>query len=274
MTKNKLSEKEKKKLTSFLNNINKSKDLSLTEKRGEVVDNLIHNNANRGGEPSNNSPIESNMEMDKLGFMWKMVNDFKQQPAQGNQGNNKDSGLIELQKMKLMKELFSQQQQPQQQSATIYNVLGKMVESADRRADHFASMLYNEMRGGQGQTQPDPMEKFMKGVEFTERRMGNNRTQTKDEMHYGIEKKKLEIQEFARRDLLDREERSNIREDAKGQRFMDIGGAVLDKVIGDNLSTFVGDMFSIKDKGGGKGKGKKAPTSAQQDYDLSVLDEL
>ena len=74
--------------------------------------------------------------------------------------------------------------------------------------------------------------------------------------------------------MVDREERGVIREDKKSERFMNIGETVLDKVIGKGLGNLVNDLMSVKGSGEDKGsKGGKAPTSAQQDFDPSLLDD-
>ena len=177
-------------------------------------------------------------------------------PQQGNQGQSNNK-IYEMLMASILKQSNSGN------SEIIANLLNNVFQQN--------ANLMNMMNRPSGQPQTDKMDVFMKGVDFTERRMGDKRERSKDEMEFDLKRKELEIQEYGRRDMLDREERQMIREDAKGARVMDVASTVLDKVVGDGLGQLVGDLMSVKNKKGGRrGRASKPPV---QSYDASLLDE-
>ena len=214
-----------------------------------------------------NQPINNNNDLIKL--MNTIV------PIGQDNGNNNNT-LGELQRMKLMKDLFfNTQPQGKNSESNMIKFMGMMQQQSSenlRLIMENSNIKFNQLAQMFGGKQEDPMSKFMEGVKFTREQLGDNRAKTKDEMDFGLRSKELDLKDYARRDLLDREERNMDRENAKGQRFMEIGGVVLDKVIGQGLGTLVGDlMSSIKN---GKGSKTKASNNAKENFDHSLLDEL
>jgi len=201
-----------------------------------------------------------------------------------NQGNN--GGLLgDVAKFKLMRDMFAPQQQGGSNSKDIAMMkmlseqnrmmaqqqmknMELIIENSNIKFAQFARMM-------SGNEQEDPRKVMMEGFQLYRDITGDKCEKSKDEMHYDIEKKKLELQEYARRDGLDREERSVIRDDQKSQRFMDIGGVVLDKVIGNGLGALMNDLMNVKNKSGNQKGETSAPVKQDsRNFDVSLLDEL
>ena len=202
-----------------------------------------------------------------------------------NANNGRDANNITIPQLGQLG-AFMKAINPNQQSGDVIRMMALMMQQNQQNMEirrqqdqqnaelqrENSEMRFSQMVQAFGGNKGDPKKEMIETASFIRQLQGDQRTKNKDEMHYDIEKRKLDLQEYARRDMLDREERQVVRDDVKSQRIMDIGGVVLDKVIGNNLSQFIGDMVNVKGEGGGKGK--KAPTSARQDFDPSLLDEL
>jgi len=190
-----------------------------------------------------------------------------------NQGNNKDSGLIELQKMKLMKELFSPQpqQKPESMNNALVNTFGEMYKSLTQQNQQYLVMAINEMKSGQGQPQIDPEDRLMKHYEFFRNVTGDQRQKSDIEMKYGLEREKLVLAEQSRQDMLNREERAIEREDKKSERILGMGGVVLEKILGNGVGALINDVMVAKGgKGKRRGRAKQTPNAV---YAPSLLDE-
>ena len=118
-----------------------------------------------------------------------------------------------------------------------------------------------------------PEEKILSNFQLFRELTGEKRERSKDEMEYDIKRKELELQEMARRDMLDREERQQVREEQKSERIMETASSVLDKVIGNGIGHLVKDVMSVKSDTG-KRRGRGGSVEDMEDFDPSLLDNL
>ncbi|KKN19008.1 hypothetical protein LCGC14_0949950 [marine sediment metagenome] len=219
---------------------------------------------------------ENPNEVDKL---LDMVKNMPNNQGGNNGGNN--NLLSKLQEMKLMKDIFNPQQQQGGNNAMIkmmsdqnrmmqetnMAVMKQMMENSNIKFNHVAQLI-------SGNNHQDPEERLMKSINLVKEIQGEHRERTATELDYDLKRQELIIREQSRQDLLSREERQIIRDDKKSEQFMNIGGVVLDKIVGDNLSTFIGDLMgSGKNIKGRKRRGRTDITK-DDDWDPSLLDDL
>ena len=241
--------------------LKKNSGLERTHNTKEQFDSLLGVNEARQHTP--NTPS-----IDPLQFINRIV------PMA--QGNNNDLNQVKTM-MEIFKMMQQQQQQPQHNRTDdsaiklMGTMMGTMFQSLSEQNQNYLSLAIQQMRSSQGQPQEDPRKIMMDGFNLYKDMSGDNRARTKDEMDFDLRKKELELKEYSRRDMLDREERQVVREDAKSQRFMNIGETVLNKVIGDGLGNLMSDFMSLRGNKGDKGKQSSVP--ARKQFDPSLLDE-
>lgn len=252
---------------------------------------------------------KSNNNLGQLFLMMSMANMFAQQPQQtqiGNNGNPNQQPTPAI-NAEMIKSLYTElqkvmesQSKPQFDPMTLLMIDAIKKSNANNGAasnqnieillDKFNQMMQNNQTQTMAMLMERSNEKFEKGMEMIasalhrekpEEKMmnyfglfrelaGDRREKTKDEMEYDLKRKEMELQEFARRDMLDREEREKEREEMKSQRMMDTAGVVLDKVIGNGIGHLVKDVMSVR----GKGDKQKNTGFSQEEIDPSLLDDL
>jgi len=221
------------------------------------------------GTPLQNQPIN----MDSVKAIYDELKNVIQQQQQQTQ-------KIDPVTLMMMQQISKSSNQPQnsQNLEVIFDKLNTMQNNNQAQQMNMIMQQNSErferaMEGIAGMISRErPEDKLMKNFQFFREISGDRRERSKHEMDFDIRKKEIELKEYARRDMLDREERSKEREDAKGQRIMDTAGIVLDKVIGNGLGALMGDFMSLK--GGKKGKGKGTPTAPRENFDADLLDDL
>ena len=253
---------------------------------------------------------QSNNNMGQLFLMMSMANMFaQQQPQQQNTSSGTSTQANPAINAELIKSLYQELQNvmSQQQKLQIDPVTLMMINAINKSnqnqgsasnqnievlLDKFNNMMQNNQQQQMAMLMQQSNDRFERGMEMIasalhrekpEEKILNNfqlfreltgekRERSKDEMTYDIEKRKLELQEMARRDMLDREERQQVREEQKSSHILETASSVLDKVIGNGLGNLVKDVMSVKSEGG-KRRGRGG-VEELQDFDSSLLDDL
>ena len=138
-------------------------------------------------------------------------------------------------------------------------LLEMMKQNMELQNQRVISMIPNEA----------PEERVMRNFGFFKDIMGDKRERTDSEMDFSLRKQQMLLDEQQRMDMLDREERAQAREDAKGDRTLSLINTVADKVIGNGLGQLVGDLVSARGKGG-----KKTAPPDVEEFDASILDDF
>lgn len=242
--------------------------------------------------------------MGQLFFMMSMANLFagnQQQNGSNNKNNNQNPNLS----MDMIKGLYNEFQsviKQQQQPAidpTLMLVLKMMQQNQNQKPnndngniamliDKFNTMINNNQSQQMSMLMQQSNDKFERGMELIagalnrekpEDRMyksfelfrnlqGDSRAKSKDEMVFDIENKKLDIEKDKHVDILNREERQIVREDAKSGRLLDTAETILNKVVGQSIGALVSDIANAR---GGK---KNVSASGKKGFDATLLDEL
>ena len=242
--------------------------------------------------------------MGQLFFMMSMANLFagnQQQNGSNNKNNNQNPNLS----MDMIKGLYNEFQsviKQQQQPAidpTLMLVLKMMQQNQNQKPnndngniamliDKFNTMINNNQSQQMSMLMQQSNDKFERGMELIagalnrekpEDRMyksfelfrnlqGDSRAKSKDEMVFDIENKKLDIEKDKHVDILNREERQIVREDAKSGRLLDTAEIILNKVVGQSIGALVSDISNAR---GGK---KNVSASGKKGFDATLLDEL
>lgn len=242
--------------------------------------------------------------MGQLFFMMSMANLFagnQQQNGSNNKNNNQNPNLS----MDMIKGLYNEFQsviKQQQQPAidpTLMLVLKMMQQNQNQKPnndngniamliDKFNTMINNNQSQQMSMLMQQSNDKFERGMELIagalnrekpEDRMyksfelfrnlqGDSRAKSKDEMVFDIENKKLDIEKDKHVDILNREERQIVREDAKSGRLLDTAETILNKVVGQSIGALVSDISNAR---GGK---KNVSASGKKGFDATLLDEL
>ncbi|MFW9881932.1 MAG: hypothetical protein ACFFG0_53390, partial [Candidatus Thorarchaeota archaeon] len=119
----------------------------------------------------------------------------------------------------------------------------------------------------------NPEDRLMASFKMFKEMQGEQRQMTEAEMGYNLKKHELTLQDYARRDMLDREEREKDREDAKSDRTMATVNTFIDKVVGNGVGHLLKDIMSVKNQNNGDRRGR-ANENTNQSYDPSLLDDL
>ena len=270
----KLNKKEVKELKRFLMTKNKKK-LSKTAERGDALNKLISEKVSREEtEPTQESPMQ--VELDKAKFLADIYQSFQQTPQynQGNQGNNNQMSFrdfIELAKT------YNKNNNGGGKNSDFIKFMDMMLQSQNKNMELMMQNFdqkFGYMIQNRGQPQESPRDNLREDLKFFRELSGDKRVRTKDEMEFGLRREELILKNQERGDMLDREERAIMREDKKSERILDIGGVVLNKVIGNNLGSLVNDLM-------GSGKNIKARKRRgrtnipkDDDFDVSLLDDL
>lgn len=227
-----------------------------------MMDILTKNTQNTQNTNQNNSPNNNNQfnQLNQLKMFMELAQ-LVSPPQQNNQQNNGRADNMLLAYLLKQKESGN--------ANGIVPLITQLMQMSEKANNYRMEALMSRL-GGNSQATEDPEAKLMKSFQFFRDITGDKRQRSQQEMDYDLKKKEIELKEFARRDMLDREERSKEREDAKGERIMNTAGIVLDKVIGNGLGALMGDLMSLK---GGK-KGKKISTAPRTDFDAELLDDL
>ncbi len=246
-----------------------------------IKDGTIDINSLIGNNGGVNQPVGSTLPFMKMLDVLNMA----QNNNNGN-NNNPNNQFTQLKQMLELMQLMNQQQQPrgndnmlmayllkQKESNNVLPMLTQMMQLTEKAQNYRMEALMSQLNSGQ--PQENPMNIFMKGIDFSDKRTGDARAKTKDEMDYDLRRHEIVVKEQGRLDMLNREERQIERDDKKSKSILDIGGVVLDKIVGDNLSTFVGDLFSMSSKSNNpsrrRGRKQKEP---EEKFDVSFLDDL
>ncbi|MCP4762572.1 MAG: hypothetical protein GY870_12400 [archaeon] len=220
-------------------------------------------------------------------------------PVQPNQANNAE--MIKSIYQELQNVMNQQQQKPTIDPMTLMMMqsINKSNQSQNNGGqnievllDKFNTMMQNNQTNQMAMIMQSQNDKFERGMEMIagalhrdrpEEKILNNfqlfreltgdkREKNVHEMEYDLKKQELGFKEAARRDMLDREERAQVRDGEKSNRIMDTASTVLDKVIGNGLGQLVGDLMSAKKPKAaqlGRAEGQQS-----QDFDSSLLDDL
>ena len=279
----KLNKKEIKALKRLIMTKNKKEKLSKTARRGDAMNKILNDKASRDGDPNTEPTQELQIELDKARFLADIYKSFQQTPQynQGNQGNNSQMSFkdfLELAKTfnkssnggggntgnTVMLKMMSEQNRMTQQATM--EVFKQMIENSNIKFNQMAQMI-------SGGRDSNPMELFMRGIDFSDKRMGDKRARTTAEMEHDLKREELLIKEKARQDLLSREEREIIRDDKKSERILDIGGVFLEKVMGNGVGALINDVMGAKNTNGVRKKKRRGRVS-DGEMDLSLLDDL
>lgn len=255
-----------------------------------------------GGQKSNNN-------MGQLFLMMSMANMFAQQPSQPQPQKTPNGNYIPNQQQSINPDMIRAMWQElqnvmQSQQKPPFDPIQLLMIDAIKKSntpqtnqnievllDKFNTMLNNNQaqeiarilerqnekweRGmqviAQAINRDSPEEKLWSNFKMFKEMQGEQRQMSKDEMEYNLRKKEIELKDFERRDMLDREERSKELDNARSDRIMQTANIVLDKVIGNGLGSFVKDVMSVK--GDGKRRGRDSNPESR-DYDPSLLDDL
>ncbi len=235
-----------------------------------------------GGNGGVNQPIASDNQLFS-------IMDVLNKSLQANNGNqqqnqpNMNADIIKALYTELQKVMNQQQQKGNDNMLLAYllkqkesgnsDVLTTMLGHLFQQNANFQNALMN-LQFNSNQPQQDPQDKLMKNFNFFRKVTGDNRAKNEKEMDYSLRKDEMVLKEQSRQDLMNREERAIIRDDKKSEMILNMGSNVLNKIVGDNLSTFVGDMFNVSSKKGkGKRRGRRTETESEP-FDPSLLDEL
>lgn len=252
---------------------------------------------------------QSNSNLGQLFLMMSMANMFAQQPQQqatASGSSTQPNPAINAEMIKTLyqelQNVMNQQQKPQIDPVTLMmiNAINKSNQNQGTASnqnieillDKFNSMMQNNQQQQMAMLMQQSNDKFERGMEMIASALhrekpeekilsnfqlfreltGEKRERSRDEMDYDIKKREIELQEMARRDMLDREERQQVREEQKSSRIMETASTVLEKVIGNGLGNLVKDVMSVKgDTGKRRGRGSIEDTT---DFDSSLLDNL
>ena len=240
-----------------------------------------NNNQNNNGNANNQNNLnQPNVNADIIkaiyGELQKVMNKQNQQSQkqaidpltlvmmQSINNSNKNQGIKSDNTVEVLLDKFSGMMQNNQ--AQQMNVIMQQNNDKWERSMEMIASAFNREK---------PDERFMNTFKMFREITGDQRQKSDNELSFDLKKQELILKEQSRQDMLNREERQTQREDAKSGRILDIGGVVLDKVIGNGLGNLVGDLMSAK-KGSDKTKKRRGRAEIPQDddFDPSLLDDL
>ena len=224
-------------------------------------------------------PREAPNETEKL---LEMVKNMPNNQGGNNGGNN--NILSQMKDIAYLRDFFNPKQQGDNTSMlgiindnniSARQQQDKHMELMMQKSDDRMMFMMQQLNQSKGQPQENPRDNMRADLKFFREISGDKHQRTKDELEYSLKEKELSLKERSREDILNREERQIIRDDKKSQSILDIGGVVLNKVMGDGVGALINDVMSA-----GKGEGykhkkkRRGRASAEEEMDLTLLDDL
>ena len=231
--------------------------------------NLFAGNQQQSGNNSNNTNQNPNLSMDMIKGLY---NEFQSVIKQQQQPAIDPTLMLVL---KMMQQ--NQNQKPNNDNGNIAMLIDKFNTMINNNQSQQMSMLMQQsndkfergmelIAGALNREKPD--DRMYKSFELFRNLQGDSRSKSKDEMLFDLENKKLDIAKDKHVDVLNREERQIVREDAKSGRLLDTAETILNKVVGQSVGALVSDIVNAR---GGK---KTNSVSGKKGFDATLLDEL